>query len=222
MAVKIDKEALIKHRFWIMLGVAVPLILVAMYVLRIDIATSIAAAQKKTDAALKAVKGYTGNFPSQEEIDKLGEEVKKANAEVGTVWGNVFRKQEPYMFWPDEFVKIHPFDTGKFIREIKETTEVATTDPTHFIGTFIEPYRKPRKTTTSGHQGEGRQGGEILPHRQLRKAVPGTEGRQEVRHLLPDRPLLQRSTHGQRAGRLRPVLPHPDSTHSRHRRAGQR
>jgi hypothetical protein len=134
MAVKIDKEALIKHRFWIMLGVAVPMILIALYVLRIDIAAANTTKEKKTRQALDAILKAPGPFPSQKEIDRATEEVNKANAEVGKVWGNVFKEQIPYMFWPTEFEKIHPFETGLFIREIKETKEKETADPNHFIG----------------------------------------------------------------------------------------
>ena len=139
MAVKIDKEALIKHRFWIMLGVAVPMILIALYVLRVDIASANEKKRSATNSALKTILNAPGPFPSQEEIDKITKEVEKANLEIGKVWGNVFQEQIPYMFWPDEFLKEHPFETGKFIREIKETTEKETTNPYHFIGTFISP-----------------------------------------------------------------------------------
>jgi hypothetical protein len=138
MAVKIDKEAILKHRFWIMLGVAVPLIVVAMYVLRIDIASGIEKSKKAADTLLKSIKTVGGEFPSQEQIDKLGAEVKKANAEVTNVWARVFREQAPYLTWPEEFEKIHPFANGKFIREIKETTEKESADPNHFIGVLIE------------------------------------------------------------------------------------
>ena len=71
MAVKFDKEAIIKHRFWIMLGVAVPMVLFALYVLRVDIASANAAKQKNTEKALKEIQTYTSRFPSKEEISKI-------------------------------------------------------------------------------------------------------------------------------------------------------
>ena len=121
------------------------MILVALYVLRIDIASGIEATRKKDKAALKVLKEVNGVFVSQEEIDKLRIEVNKANAEIVKVWGNVFKEQIHSMFWPTEFDKIdkdypfpkHPFETGKFIRSIKETTEKETTEPNHFIGVMV-------------------------------------------------------------------------------------
>ena len=154
MAVKIDKEALLKHRFWIMLGVAVPLILVAMYVLRVDIASGIEKSRKAVDTALKSIKTVGGDFPSQEQIDKLGKEVEKANAQVNVVWSKVFREQVPYMFWPEAFEKKHPFETGKFIREIKETTDAAASDPNHFIGTLLDSERDTNYIRLKGKDGK--------------------------------------------------------------------
>ena len=52
---QVDKDTLIKHRFWIGLGVAVPLILIAYLIIITSVSGKIDEELKKVDAAKKAL-----------------------------------------------------------------------------------------------------------------------------------------------------------------------
>jgi hypothetical protein len=140
MNVNINKEALIKHKFWIMLGIAVPLILAGIYTLEFPVAEATAKELKKVHQQDKSAKDPKGVYHNQKQIDDLLAEVKKAKQAEDRVWGHVFRDQIPLMFWPADFEKTYPFEKGKFIREVKylEGNDGGTTAADHFVGKITE------------------------------------------------------------------------------------
>src|SRR5262249_17069901 len=68
----LDKETLIKHRFWILLGATVPLVIVAILILVFKDKSEIAKKRTENEAKAKAIKdANSGDFFNEEDIKKV-------------------------------------------------------------------------------------------------------------------------------------------------------
>jgi len=65
MAMKVDKDFLLKHRFWILIGLFVVLALVPLFLLTTSVSATVASAREGYDKAKKAVEGINGSPPNQ-------------------------------------------------------------------------------------------------------------------------------------------------------------
>lgn len=96
----IDKETLIKHRFWISLGVFVLLWLVGVILIPTVQGSNNAGLEKKFDSSKKGVEGI--NDPKTE---KFQEPLKQKEAELkkqkDKVWAQAWEPQANFMAWPE-------------------------------------------------------------------------------------------------------------------------
>jgi hypothetical protein len=93
MATKIDKETLIKHRFWILLGAFVPLWLIALIIL-LGVASLVEAKRKEYTKQVDVVtKINNPNTKSEHYIDPLKEQESKLRDQKLKVWGEVWDSQ---------------------------------------------------------------------------------------------------------------------------------
>jgi hypothetical protein len=111
-AMKFDKDALKKHKFWFLLLVQVPLTLIVMLVLWTVVSGVIAAERKKIDAASKI--GPPATLANDETNGKLQEEADKLKKKEVTAWEANYKTQEPLFTWPDRVEDTYKFSSGKF------------------------------------------------------------------------------------------------------------
>ncbi len=139
---KFDKETLIKRRFWILLGLAVPVSLAAIFLLLTAVGAEIAREReklaKKLDEVKQASKGEAKNETGVAIRAKEAEDWEKEKAKV---WKSAFVAQEPLTTWPDSFEKNFLFNSGLFAVDIvidrkgETPAEPAKDDDNHFQGT---------------------------------------------------------------------------------------
>jgi hypothetical protein len=114
MAMKFDKETLLKHRFWIMLAVAVTLLLGGIVVLEFS----------EAGGRAELVKDLTaGKQQKAMESPKTIEERKK-NADLAkdaeaVVWKKAYEPQAKLFRWPDKVETHYDFANGYFANDVK-------------------------------------------------------------------------------------------------------
>lgn len=114
---KVDKDLLIKHHFWIMLGVAVPLALVAILMLMTAVSASIASQRKSLEDEIKKVKGT--NVDKNDEFVSLEEKLAaKKKEQEGEVHALAYNAQKSISTWPDLIEKTFNFRDGLFATEV--------------------------------------------------------------------------------------------------------
>jgi hypothetical protein len=98
---QVDKETLIKHRFWIGLGVAVPLILIAYLVVITSVSGKIAEERNKVEAAKKALDAIRSPKNGKHEA-QLKERGEKVGGKKNEVWEKAYEVQDGMMTWPEQ------------------------------------------------------------------------------------------------------------------------
>ena len=113
-AVKFDKEMLLKHRFWIMLGVAVTLTLVGILILEFsEVEGRVPLKKVFTDG--KTTKAPDG--PKSIEDAKANAELAKKNEAI--VWKNAYQPQADLATWPQPVEEKYDFANGYFANDVK-------------------------------------------------------------------------------------------------------
>lgn len=138
MKLNIDKDQLLKNKFWIMLIVAVPLILAGQYIVMGPVAEDIEKTKKKVTAELR--KPINPPFYNNDNIEKKNAEAKAIQKQEREWWGQLYAEQAPSLFWPKGFEDVYPMMTGKFLRELKYTdagNPPGPDDQHHFSGKLI-------------------------------------------------------------------------------------
>src|SRR5215468_9585476 len=104
MAVKFDKDMILKHRFWVMLGVAVLLVLVGMAILEFPDSEAV----EKLKAEYGAIKGVkpTAN-PATIKVAKEGAD--ELRGLESAVWKDCYVPQAPYYVWAKEVEEEYGF-----------------------------------------------------------------------------------------------------------------
>jgi hypothetical protein len=101
--VKFDKEALIKHHFWILSGVFVLLALIPMCLLGMGVSDSVTKAQKSLDDTKKSVAGVKSpKNQSWVDAKKRADDIVKKRRDV--VWDQAWKTQEMMMTWPEQLL----------------------------------------------------------------------------------------------------------------------
>jgi hypothetical protein len=112
MSTNFDKDLLIKHRFWILLGVGILLILVAMIMLPSSVGSTVEAKIKDFDNQVKTLKGIS-NPKNQSFVDAYQKQDEKVESKKNVVWGEAWKTQADMMTWPGElqekFAKLYPY-----------------------------------------------------------------------------------------------------------------
>jgi hypothetical protein len=118
MAVKFDKDMLIKHRFWLLLAVTVPLVLVAVFLL----ITSVGA---ETDKVRKDTETLLTNVSSAKDVvgpatnEALQEAAEAHKASETKVHAKAYAAQEEISTFPKAVEDRFDFRNGLFATEIK-------------------------------------------------------------------------------------------------------
>jgi hypothetical protein len=100
LKLNIDKETLIKHRFWIALGALVPLVLVAVIFLTTSVQRAIASRLKQIDEVQKGLKGISTNNPNQNWPPQLKQREAIAVQKREEIWLKAWKVQEPLLIFP--------------------------------------------------------------------------------------------------------------------------
>jgi hypothetical protein len=137
----LDSDTIVKNRFWILLGVAATLNLVAWVVMLISVPSKVGATQKDIETRWKGARKDSG-VVTRQEVEAQREEASKAEATQGSSWQNLYKKQaaEAKMtLWPRDLSSIV---NGKYAVEIvlhpKKAAELPKADDTHVVGILGE------------------------------------------------------------------------------------
>ncbi len=139
---KMDKEFLMKHRFWVLLSVAVPLTLVTVVFLMFVAPVGTAALKKKVETAHKDLKKFD-RFKNPKWVKQAEKELKEVKKLEKSVWEVAWKDQERLFTWPgpldDKFregyyvklITIFPPET-----KAEALTPAATKDDGSYTGVF--------------------------------------------------------------------------------------
>lgn len=106
---KIDKEALIKHHFWILLGVFVPLVLLTLILLWTSVAAVIAEKHDTLTKVKEEVKGISKpNIKNELWLAVLQKKEQGLLAQKNKVWQQAWEGQASEMLWPKFLVDAFP------------------------------------------------------------------------------------------------------------------
>src|SRR5262249_5749871 len=107
-SMKFDKEALIKHRFWIGLGVFVPLWLIIILVLWTAVGGTVSAAKKEYGDATGKAKNINASAPNDTFTTPAKIKEERLRAQKGRVWRAAWEPQALLWTWPGN--KTAPLD----------------------------------------------------------------------------------------------------------------
>src|SRR5438445_7274012 len=140
---KFDKETVIKHHFWFLLGTAMPLALVGILILMTVVSAEISKNRKDLETKLNAAK-VSDPAKNDEWIREIQKHVEKSKKREKEVWEEAYNFQNTLFTWPEEMQNKHDFDGGLFASEIRVEKTVTPVDPKaeehnvvkHFSGTI--------------------------------------------------------------------------------------
>lgn len=115
---KINKDALLKQHFWILVVLTVPLAMVAILLLVTSVSSAIATARKKLSGELAAVNGAK-DIKTPEDIGKLKVEADILLKHETTAWAKAFADQETLFRWPRLVETNYEMSTGRFANAIE-------------------------------------------------------------------------------------------------------
>ena len=117
MKVKFNKELLLKHRFWIMLGVAALMILGGIFYLELIYAGP-EDTLKNLDASYKQSEKYKGSA-SPAMIEDMRKRASESIRQQETVWQKAYAEQAEYFTFPPAVEKQFDFANGYFALDVK-------------------------------------------------------------------------------------------------------
>lgn len=116
---KLDKETAIKHHFWGLLGLAVPMVLVCLLVLLTAVSAEIRRHRKALEDAHKSVENSSGVFKNDDWVKAMQRAAGKKKEEEKEVWEKAYEAQAHLFTWPVEFESAVHFQDGFFPVSIK-------------------------------------------------------------------------------------------------------
>jgi len=114
---KLDKETLIKQRFWFIAGAGASLTLLALVALLFFVPRSIAKNEGEVGNKQKKV-GGVADIKNPAFIEWGEKEARAERKKEGEVWKEATKGQQILFFWPRQFEKEFHFQNGKFALEI--------------------------------------------------------------------------------------------------------
>lgn len=143
MNIKFDKDALLKQRFWIMLGTSFVLALGGIFYLQLGVDADDARKDLLKDlTAKKNTKGQANEGTIKVMADAAG----KAKDLEAKIWSDAYKAQAPIFQWSTEIEKKYDFAGGKFAVEIKlSKVDKAAWPPdtdTLMHGTFVNRFEE--------------------------------------------------------------------------------
>jgi hypothetical protein len=99
---KLDKDTVIKHRFWFLLGLVVPLTLISLILLWSSAGSEIEAKENEYDKIKKDVEGVPGGKPKNDSwVTILNARDKAAASKKQEIWQKAWEEQkEDFTRWP--------------------------------------------------------------------------------------------------------------------------
>src|SRR5262245_426134 len=119
--VAFDKDMLIKHRFWIGLGLTVPLSLVAILILTAFLPGEIRRQRKNIEDDISTTNKVKGGLKNEGHIDLVDKVAQAQEAQKDVVWAQAWREQDRLYMWPKEIEEKYGFNDGLFAIDIKVT-----------------------------------------------------------------------------------------------------
>ena len=140
MKLNINKDALVKHKFWIGLLLAVPMTFAGLFLLLMPIKADIDKKKAGLAKDLAAAKKVPNPLYGPKDIKLREADLEASRKEEYKVWGKVSQEQAAEFFWPTEFEKIYPFASGKFIRGVKvlDPSTPGAIDEHHYVGKITD------------------------------------------------------------------------------------
>src|SRR5262249_48864748 len=114
---KLDKDNLIKQRFWVVIDACLPLVLLALLLLLTSVPGGIARERKAIEEEQGKMKVGDVKTPAWVEFQKKVAEKQKSLETV--VWEKSWDPQARIMTWPEPFEEMYHFRDGFFANEIK-------------------------------------------------------------------------------------------------------
>jgi hypothetical protein len=112
---KVDKELLVKHHFWVLLAAYTPLVFLSLVLLWTSVASAIDAKAKKIND-LKTKVGGIKSPKNPAWIDAITEKADRLAKQKNKTWDQVWGGQAAVFTWPEEVRKAYPevteFDYG--------------------------------------------------------------------------------------------------------------
>ena len=125
---KFDKATVLKHKFWILLLVSVPLSLGAIFFLVTAVSGEINSHKKKIEDEYKRyAKSHEIKTPAEIQKARLEAEAEKDKEKV--VWAQAYEAQKDLFTWPDLVEEKYNFRTGLFAQKVKVFRGKAGTAP---------------------------------------------------------------------------------------------
>lgn len=112
---KVDKDTLIKHHFWILVGLSVPFAAVAILLLVTSVSGHI---QTLRDGLKKKLAEVKMNTHTPEDVAKKQIEASYLVKKETDAWGKAFREQEPLLRWPRRIEATYHFADGLFATDV--------------------------------------------------------------------------------------------------------
>jgi hypothetical protein len=143
---KLDKDTLVKQRFWLMLGGAVVLVVVSFFLMATGVRSSIDKERKAVDQVIKNLTSF-GDAKSDEWVKLAERSAAEKEKQKTVVWQAAAAQQADIMTWPDAVEDAYEFRDGQFAKEITATRkkdekgeagEAPKNDASHFRGTITE------------------------------------------------------------------------------------
>lgn len=115
---KIDKELLLKHKFWVMLLLTVPLSLFSIFVLMSSVSAEITKKKKEITDAIKRIQSVK-DIVNQGMIDEKKKEADKLKDAEREAHGKAYEPQKGIALWPKDIEDRFDFAGGYFAYHVK-------------------------------------------------------------------------------------------------------
>ncbi len=122
---KFNKDTLVKHRFWAMLAVSVPLTIAGVALLMTVVSSQINKDRESLTALAKELSNLPATIHGPQTIQVMGDKAKEIGGQESVVWGDAFKAQEPLYRWADEMEQRFEFQGGRFANDIQVGKMVA-------------------------------------------------------------------------------------------------
>src|SRR5580765_5575000 len=120
---KLDKESLLKNRFWILAGTAVVLSLISLAILFITVPESAGKDQKDQEKNWKQAKNVSGEIKSPAAVEAMRKAAEEVKNSLGKVQSELYKSQDAtgvLMWWPVTMTSLgYDLQHGKFAYEIE-------------------------------------------------------------------------------------------------------
>jgi hypothetical protein len=111
---QVDKETLIKHHYWILLGIDIPLLLIVLMIIAFSVSGRVDGERKKVEDAKKTLDGIQ-NPKNQAFLTYYEDRSKRVGGKQNEVWEKAWRAQDGMMTWPEPQKKFESLYFGDAI-----------------------------------------------------------------------------------------------------------